>query len=140
MKKMKNIKLFLSLFLIVGLVACEEFTDGERTSSGDAATSLETLDDAKVMMNGIMRNMVSSSYYGRNFIIYADARGGDLAVYSRGRGLDGLYAFDHSPTTGSNSAFWSGIYHSILQVNNLLVNIDKLIEEGRSEERRVGKE
>jgi len=127
---MKNIKLFLSLFLIVGLVACEDFLDVEPSSSGDAATSIETLDDAKVMMNGIMRNMASASYYGRNFIIYADARGGDLAVYSRGRGLDGLYAFDHSPTTGSNSAFWSGIYHSILQVNNLITNIDKLIAEG----------
>src|SRR5690625_2043261 len=134
MIKMKNIKLFLALFLIVGIVACEDFLDVEPTSSGDAATSIETLDDAKVMTNGIMRNMVSSSYYGRNFIIYADARGGELAVYSRGRGLDGLDAFDHSPTTGSNSAFWSGIYHSILQVNNLLVNIDKLIEEGADDD------
>lgn len=131
---MKNIKLFFALFLIVGIVACEDFLDVEPTSSGDAATSIETLEDAKVMMNGIMRNMAGSSYYGRNFIIYADARGGDLAVYSRGRGLDGLYAFDHSPTTGSNSAFWSGIYHCILQVNNLLLNIDKLIEEGADDD------
>src|SRR5690625_6711983 len=127
MKKMKNIKLFLSLFLIVGLVACEDFLDVEPSSSGDAATSIETLDDAKVMMNGIMRNMASASYYGRNFIIYADARGGDLAVYSRGRGLDGLYALDHSSSTGSNFDFCGGFARSILHVSIFFLYIYNFI-------------
>src|SRR5690625_3102910 len=130
MKKMKNIKLFLSLFLIVGLVACEDFLDVEPSSSGDAATSIETLDDAKVMMNGIMRNMAGASYYGRDYIIYADGRGGDMALYSRGGGLDGLYASEHSPTSGSNAAVGRCVYHSIVQANNLITNNDKLNAEG----------
>ncbi|HEY0895419.1 MAG TPA: RagB/SusD family nutrient uptake outer membrane protein, partial [Sphingobacteriaceae bacterium] len=86
----------------------------------------QTPGDAQVMMNGIMRSMTSSSYYGRDFIMYGDAKGGDLTVYSQGRGLDGLYTFNHSASTGSYSGFWSQIYNGILQTNTLLEGIEKL--------------
>lgn len=128
---MKKINLYILAFFFLGMMACsEDFLDEAPSSSGDAATSILTEQDAKVMMNGIMRNMTSSSYLGRDFIVYGTVRGGDIAVVSRGRGLDGLYAFDHSPTTGSYSGFWNSIYNSILQANNLIVNIEKLQDEG----------
>jgi hypothetical protein len=65
--------------------------------------------------------------------MYADAKGGDLTVYSRGRGLDGLYSFDHSPTVGAYSGFWNQIYFCIRQANNLLENIEKLKTAGSQE-------
>ncbi len=39
------------------------------------------------MINGLMRNMTNANYYGRNFVMYGDAKGGDLTVFSQGRGL-----------------------------------------------------
>ncbi len=124
---MKKINIFLVGILLIGFSSCnKDFLDFPPTNQTNAETSIETAADAKVMMAGLMRNMTSSSYYGRDFIMYADAKGGDLTVYSRGRGLDGLYSFDHSPTVGSYSGFWNQIYFCIRQVNNLLENIEKL--------------
>lgn len=124
---MNNIKSFIIIILFLGFSSCDDdFLDVTPSNSGDASTSIETLADAEVMLTGIMSNLTSSSYYGRNFIIYAEAKGGDLTTVSMGRGLDGLYSFNHSPSTGSNSGFWNSIYSSILQANNLIVNIEKL--------------
>ena len=78
------------------------------------------------MINGIVRSMSSADYYGRNFILYGDAKGGDMTIPSQGRGNDGLYTFNHSATSGSYSGYWSQIYFSLLQVNNLLENIGQL--------------
>ena len=127
MKKMKKINIFLVGILLIGFSACnKDFLDMPPSNQANAETSIETAADAKVMMAGLMRSMTSSSYYGRDFIMYAEAKGGDLTVFSRGRGLDGLYSFDHSPTVGAYSGFWNQIYFCIRQANNLLENIEKL--------------
>lgn len=132
---MNKIKSLIAIVLLLGFISCDkDFLDVTPSNSGDASTSIETLADAEVMMTGIMEGMTSISYYGRNFIIYAEAKGGELTTYSMGRGLDGLYSFNHSPTTGSNSGFWNSIYNSILQTNNLLVNIEELESEGSEED------
>lgn len=131
MNKMKTLKILITASIFFGITACSDnFLDVAPSSSGDAATAIQTVKDAEVMMNGIMRNMTSSSYYGRNFILYGDARGGDLTTFSMGRGLDGLYSFNHSPSSSSYSSFWSSLYHYILQTNNLITSIDKLVANG----------
>ncbi len=116
------------------LASCDRFLNVEPSNYADSSTSIKTTADAQVMMNGLMRKMTSSSYYGRNFYMYADAKGGDLTIMSQGRGLDGLYAFNHQPANGSYSGFWEQIYHCIMQANNLLENIEKLENEGTSED------
>lgn len=123
---MKRINILLAGLLVFSLSSCSDFLDVEPTNLGDSKTSIQTPADAQVMINGIMRNMTSADYYGRNFIMYGDAKGGDMAVYSQGRGLDGFYSFNHSPSVGSNSGFWSQIYNGILQTNTLLEAISKL--------------
>lgn len=105
----------------------------EPTNSGDAETAVNTKRDAEIAMNGILRLMSSSDYYGRNFLMYGDAKGGDFTVPSAGRGLDQLYSFPHTPTNNANGAFWSHIYNCLLQVNNLVGNIEKLEAQGRTE-------
>ncbi|MEO8774520.1 MAG: RagB/SusD family nutrient uptake outer membrane protein [Gelidibacter sp.] len=124
---MNTIKSVIIIFIFIGLSSCsDDFLDVTPSNSGDASTSIETLADAKVMLTGIMSKLTSSNYYGRNFLLYAEAKGGDLTTMSMGRGQDGLYSFNHSQTTGSYSGFWNSIYSSILQANNLIVNIEKL--------------
>lgn len=128
---MNKIKSVIIIILFLGFSSCDDdFLDVAPSNSGDASTSIQTLADAKVMLTGIMSGMTSSNYYGRNFMLYADAKGGDLTTISMGRGLDGLYSFNHSPTSGSYSGFWNSIYYGILQTNNLILNIEKLEEAG----------
>ncbi len=122
---MKNIKIILMGLLLISLSSCKDFLDMTPTNSADADQAIKTPKDAAVIMNGIMRSMTSSSYYGRDFLIYGDAKGGDFTIFSQGRGLDGLYTFNHAANIGSYSSFWSQIYYCILQVNNLLENIEK---------------
>ena len=122
---MKKIKIILMALLVIGLSSCKDFLDMTPTNSAEADQAIKTPKDAAVIINGIMRSMTSSSYYGRDFLIYGDAKGGDFTVFSQGRGLDGLYTFNHAANIGSYSGFWSHIYYCILQVNNLLENIEK---------------
>src|SRR5690606_32856542 len=135
MMTMKALKILLSALFLLELVSCgEDFLDVKPSNSGDASSSIQTPADARVIINGLMSKMRSSSYYGRNFIMYANAKGGDLTIYSQGRGLDGLYTFNHSVTTGSYSDFWNHIYHCILQANSVIASIDKLQAEGSTED------
>jgi len=128
MKKITIILMVLGLMLIT---SCEDFLDVKPSNYAASETSITNANDAKVAINGLMRNMTSSLYYGRNFIIYGDAKGGDFAIRSQGRGLDYYYSFNHSASSGSGSGFWEQVYNCILQANNLIVNIDKMEAEGR---------
>lgn len=125
---MKKIKILLTVLCVALLASCEDFLNVTPSNYAAAETSITNATDAKVAINGLMRKMTSSSYYGRNFVIYGDAKGGDLAVRSQGRGLDYYYSFNHSATTGSGSGFWTQIYHNILQANNIIMNIEKIEE------------
>ena len=129
---MKKITTIITVLSILLLASCEGFLDVKPSNYAAAETSITNEADAEVAINGLMRKMTSSNYYGRNFVIYGDAKGGDFAIRSQGRGLDALYTFNHSATSNSYSGFWSQLYHNILQANNLLANIAKIEEAGNA--------
>ena len=84
--------------LVLGLTcltSCSDFLNRQPTNSGNADEAIATQRDAEVAINGMMFKMSSSSYYGRNFLLYGDAKGGDLTIYTNGRGNDNLYTFNH---------------------------------------------
>lgn len=124
MKKLNII--LLAVLGVFALASCDDFLDMQPTNQAESSEAIKTAADAQIMMNGIMSKMTSSSLYGRNITLYADAKGGDLTIYSAGRGNDGLYSFNHAPATGSYSGFWTVGYNIILQLNNLLANIELL--------------
>jgi hypothetical protein len=128
-------KITLSIIAIIGLVAatsCEGFLDLQPTNSAAAESAINTPADAKVILNGVMRSMTAADYYGRNFFLYGDVKGGDVAVVSLGRGNDALYTFNHSATSNAYMGYWSQIYYCLLQLNNLLANIDRMEAEGNA--------
>jgi starch-binding outer membrane protein, SusD/RagB family len=131
---MRKYNIFFAAFLLLGFTSCKkEFLDVKPTNAGDAETAIQTAADAKVMINGLMSKMTSSDYYGRNFILYGDVKGGDLTISSQGRGLDALYTFNHSKSSNNYSGFWNQIYHCLLQANNIITNIDRLKAAGTTE-------
>lgn len=131
---MKTTKIFLAALSMWALSSCDSFLDMQPTMAGNADGAISTTEDAEVAINGLMSEMTSSSYYGRNFTLYGDIKGGDLTIYSAGRGLDGLYSFNHAPTYGSYSAFWSKMYKCVLQANTLIRNIEQLEKAGTEED------
>src|SRR5690606_7096608 len=132
--KMRYFKIIGFFTALLVFSSCgKDFLDVKPTDSADAGTAIETVKDARVIMNGIMRRMASADYYGRNFLMYGDVKGGDLTLFSQGRGLDALYTFNHSQQSNSYSGFWDSMYGTILQINNLLLNIDRLQAAGSPE-------
>lgn len=129
---MKKINI-ISVFAALALSSCSGFLDVEPTNSGDATTAINTAADARIIINGLMSKMASGNYYGRNFPLYGDVKGGDLAVFSQGRGYDYLYAFNHTESSNVYSSIWSQGYHNIAQINNLLESIEKLENDGSTE-------
>ena len=129
---MKKFKI-LGVVAALALSSCSDFLDVEPTNSGDATTAINTAADARIIMNGLMSKMASGNYYGRNFPLYADVKGGDLTVFSQGRGYDYLYAYNHGQSTNTYSSIWSQGYHNIAQINNLLESIGKLESDGSTE-------
>lgn len=127
---MKKIYIIITVLGLVLFTSCEDFLDVKPSNYAAAETSIKNDADAKVAINGLMRKMTDYNYYGRNFMIYGDAKGGDFAIRSQGRGLDALYSFNHSATSNSYSGYWSQIYHCILQANNLILNIGKITDAG----------
>ncbi|OJU27326.1 MAG: RagB/SusD family nutrient uptake outer membrane protein [Sphingobacteriales bacterium 41-5] len=128
MKKLQIITVIISSMMFA---SCgKDFLNVKPSNSTESSQTITTLADAKVMINGLMRTMVRSTYYGRNYMIYGDAKGGDITIASQGRGLDALYVFNHSVNTNTYSSFWSDIYNSILQANNIINGIQKLEDEG----------
>jgi len=123
---MKKITIIITVLGIMLITSCEDFLDVKPSNYAASETSITNASDAKVAINGLMRKMTASDYYGRNFVIYGDAKGGDFAIRSQGRGLDYYYSFNHSASSGSGSGFWTQIYHNILQANNLIQNIESM--------------
>ena len=116
----------MALATVGATTSCSDFLDRQPTNAANAEQAIATERDAEVVINGIMYKMSSSSYYGRNFQLYADAKGGDLTIMANGRGCDNLYTFDHTPTSGAYESFWSKMYDCIMQTNTLIEGIEKL--------------
>ena len=72
---MRKYNILIAVLLFFGFSSCKkDFLDVTPTNSADATTAINTANDAKVMINGLMSKMTSASYYGRNFFLYGDAK------------------------------------------------------------------
>ena len=98
MKKILSIACIIAA--AVTFSSCKDFLDVKPSNQGDSSTSISSESDAEVMINGLMSKMSSSSYYGRDFLLYGDAKGGDVTIFTAGFGGNDLYYFSHSQTGG----------------------------------------
>ena len=116
-------KLLISI-LIVGTFSCEGFLDVLPSDSATASTSIVNPNDAQVAINGAYRRMTSSSFYGRDIVLYGELRGADFGITTLAVAGDALYYFTSTPSSGSYSGFWTQGYDIILQTNNILEAIE----------------
>ncbi|MBO5919025.1 MAG: RagB/SusD family nutrient uptake outer membrane protein [Bacteroidales bacterium] len=127
---MKRINILLTALALIFATSCESFLDVKPSNQVDSGSSIQNVSDAKIMVQGLMNKLTSSNYYGRNFLIYGDAKGGDLTIYSAGNGGDAWYYFTHEQSSNSYIGYWSTMYNCLLQANNIIKNIYSLKEGG----------
>ena len=132
---MKKINILLAALVILFTASCQGFLDVKPSNQVSSEISIQNATDAQIMLNGLMNKMTSTSYYGRNFPMYADAKGGDLTIFSAGNGGDGWYYFNHTPESNSYSGYWSTIYNCLCQANNIISNIDELLQDTENTEK-----
>lgn len=122
--KTKNILTYLligALFLFT--CACEGFLDQKPTNSTLSSEAITCAEDAQVAMNGVLRTMTAYGYYGRQFLLYADFKGGDLTPPSLGRGNDALFTFTHNFNLNAYGEIWDSMFYTLLQANNIISSI-----------------
>lgn len=122
--KSKIYTLALSLLVMIGISSCKGFLDQVPSNAIPANKSIGTVNEATNAMNGVYSMMLSSSYYGRDMLLYGDLKGGDMGLVATAIGGDGLFFFSHIPASGAYSGFWNRIFQVTLQVNNILENIE----------------
>lgn len=130
---MKRFNILFVILAMLAVISCDDFLDKTPTNAGDSSSSIQTLDDANLVIIGVTDKILSSSYLGKNMFLYGDAKGGDLTVLTAGRGSDAMYFFSHTFNSNTYSGFWTVGYNAILQLNNLLARIDELVSEGSEE-------
>ena len=72
---MKRINILLTALALIFATSCESFLDVKPSNQVDSGSSIQNVSDAKIMVQGLMNKLTSSNYYGRNFLIYGDAKG-----------------------------------------------------------------
>jgi hypothetical protein len=129
---MRKINILLAAICVVLISSCSGLLDKKPTNQADSSTTIMNTTDAQVMINGVMSKMLSSSYYGRNFLLWGDGRSGDVTTVSAGNGGDGYYYYNHEVNSNSYEGFWSTMYNDLLQINNIITNLVKLKAESEN--------
>jgi hypothetical protein len=124
MKTNSKIQRFIWLAVIVLFVSCEDFLVREPK----LATSNEiTLSDYNGLLNatlGTYSLLCATSWYGRDFVILSDLKGGNAkrSPISTGRFTE-EYVWLNSPT--NTAGLWNTAYSAIARANNVINTIDE---------------
>jgi hypothetical protein len=117
------------IYLFIGLLvfsSCKkEWLDVDPSGSVPAETSIQSLYDAEVALNGVYSSMQDNNYYGADMISYGEVKGDDMRTYAPGKRTYSLYMFE-STTDAGPTGLWYQPYVTIALANNILANIDGL--------------
>lgn len=119
----------LLISIALGCSSCSsDWLDLNPSTSVTSPDALRTLEDARTALNGIYRLAASHSYYGDNYLYYADCRGEDVQAYmskGAGRRVSPYYEFNVTADDAFNiTRVWNQPYIVIHQVNSLIEAID----------------
>lgn len=122
---------FIYLFAATSLLctSCSgDWLNLDPSTSVTTSQAIRTLEEAQIALNGIYRIAASHSYYGDNYLYYADCRGEDVqARISKGPGkrVSPYYEFNVTADDALNiTRVWNQPYNVIHQANSLLERIE----------------
>lgn len=123
-------RIYIYIFTAASLLCSSCSGDWLNLNPSTSVTSgqaIRTLEEAQIALNGIYRIAASHSYYGDNYLYYADCRGEDVqARISKGAGkrVSPYYEFNVEADDALNiTRVWNQPYNVIHQANSLLERI-----------------
>jgi len=127
--KMKIRKYLHQGLLLIGLVitfsSCEEFLDKRPALETTNELSLSTFNGLVTATNAAYAPLYSSSWYGRDFTIISDLKGGNCKASPINTGRF-RYEYTWTNNNAYTSALWSAAYQAITRACNVLEFADQL--------------
>lgn len=108
--------------LIVAQSCSEDFLD-QVPSTQQSPTSITTLADAQIVLNGAYELLQDNDYYNCNMITSNDARSDDMQTIDWGR-IEEEYLYLYTKDLDFDNSIWGHPYKVIRHVNNILRFID----------------
>jgi len=107
------------LALLVFTTACEDFLFQEPRLSQTNELTLSTYEGLQAATIGVYTPIYTSEWYGRDFVVTADLKGGNAkkSPISSGR-FEEEYLWNNTPQSSTN--FWNVAYNVINRANNVL--------------------
>lgn len=114
----------LSIILVVMLFmvsACEDFLTKNPHDQAATDQAIQTLSDAEVALNGVYSGFKSASYYGRNFVAYADVQADIVqSVIGYSNQLGEIYKWSYLSDNGGITNAWDLMYTVVVRASNVI--------------------
>jgi hypothetical protein len=121
----------LSMLVLFASSCSEEFLEPTVSTSKDVNGNVNTVEDLEALMIGAYARMSTTSYYRRDYIIFAEVR--SINAFSSGNSgrFVGPGQLSYNANDGNISSFWSQIY-SVIANTNIVINTE--VEDNESAE------
>ncbi len=131
--KTKNIIILGLLAILLGFTSCEDFLYQEPRLSQTTELTLSTYDGLQKAVLGAYTPLYATNWYGRNFEVTADLKGGNSKISPLNSGrFRNEYLWINTPT--ATQYLWTTAYSLIARVNNVINVIEDGFEEAGVEQ------
>ena len=124
---MKNLKLYLVVFISLTIFSCEDSLDLTPLQSLNTQEALADVDGLETALNGAYNALQSVNYYGREYMVLPEIEANlvYLTVNNSNR-FTAAYQYGWTIANGDITAVWNTAYTTILRVNNVINTIDDI--------------
>jgi len=118
----------LAVVLMLSATSCEDFLYQQPRLSQTTELTLSTYEGLQAATLGVYSPLYSSSWYGRNFPVTADLKGGNAKISPLNSGRFRTdYLWNNTPD--ASHALWTRAYQAIARANNVINVIEDGFEE-----------
>jgi len=118
----------LAVVLMLSATSCEDFLYQQPRLSQTTELTLSTYEGLQSATLGAYSPLYSSWWYGRNFVVTADLKGGNAKISPL---TSGRFTTDYlwNNTPDASHALWTRAYQAIMRANNVINVIEDGFEE-----------
>lgn len=122
---MKKIIYIAIIFLTAGFVSCSDYLNEEPVMSQSDVLTLSDYEGLNNATVGAYSRLYSANWYGANFILAAELRGGNAKNPTDSKFTSGRYTSEYNWnfTPDVTSPLWNSAYYVISCANNVINNI-----------------
>lgn len=126
---MKKRNIYLVGLALLGLSSCNDYLDVEAPSKYTEEFIFSNVEEAKVLLNGLYRNVANSNTYGNayinTFVLNSDVEWSTNSNETQSAGHDEYKAFDAEADASSLKNTWNQAYATIEAANDFITGAEK---------------